>query len=275
MRTFITQPGNRIQLLESAYSFGRIKNLLRRLCNPLLKQDYSSIDSEINESLINFWDSEDKQEEFDKLHEQIVNAVFNVVQLSEDPSISMESLIRTLLHYGGRLSMTRFTLLDYIIHHFGKGHNQSLYKQVSSRLMLFTDEINRTQEKILKDWIHYYLSHRLKLNNWIMGRHFVLRYSQAYKDDYAQKIEEIIKSAQTDNYKIIVSLMNCTLTPSYPKGDFRLESIVNELIPVSIRTDFISRLEAIDKGLLDADDQAARKFFLERVNKKKAFGHES
>lgn len=113
LNNFINSEGNHTHILKSIYKGGRFNNFLRRLANPLLKNNYQDIGNEyLIYSIFDFLDHHPKI--FNKNGTRLFDAVLNLALSFKSRKKGVDSLIDVLSSQSNRLSFSRIYFFWFI-----------------------------------------------------------------------------------------------------------------------------------------------------------------
>lgn len=260
LKQFLSTASKKASILSRATEYGRIKNLLRRIGDAKISENYTITDETIFKAFLDFWESY-PEGITSELDEYIWHAYFNLAHCFHEPARGAEIAIRELEISKNTVQDMRFTFNHFIIQFDADGRiDRQFYGAVKDQLDIRYKKLETSfVENMNHTWGSYF--HRIKQGNPNFTCFLFLHsFAKFCREEY---IREVTKDL-SDLRFLIFLLTKCIL---------RIDAISNQpfginyqskelLLPGTLYEEFKQRVSAVTKSSVSNQEFELVEYFL-------------
>jgi len=253
---------HREQVLRNALQYGRLNNLLIRLNDTKILDQYSNWTFSLIRDLYEFLDN--NALELEPYINSYTDALTNLLTVKENERDQFfnDFLNLMLSRAGTRLSYIKIYFLHFMVL---DAEQETRFSPNSLEFKAFYKrkhtELKEEYVKYLKDWKGHFGSTPIDQPLSYFTTLFLYDYARFLSDDYIKNAESLV---QKDN-ALLVFIKNIVSINALDGKAYELnENLVNLYLPGTLYQTFLWRLKNMDTSLLKPDQKQWREFILNR-----------
>lgn len=260
---FLTAGSNKKQLLYDILDTGRVKNFLRRLSDPELKNHYNINDLSILSSLLDFFDQREN-EITSNVAEHLWHSYFNLAHSYENKFHAAREAISNLF-----LNESAYQPMRFYFNHFifafkdNQRRDRQWYGAVDEQIELMLDELRTGFIKNMQKHWPSYFHKAAKNDNHYVTNLFIYSFAKYYQPDYKKALDRYMENS---SFITFVIKHNFIMYEAGTEKPSRIMLGKKDLyFPGDFYNKLLKQLNEFKKGAVSEKDEEIILFFINEV----------